>query len=303
MKYPTQIISLKRPEKVLAVDAALFCQTEDSPLEIHNGFSRFVVSIVDKKQGITPSANIPARDVSAIYEKSKAAVNHLVEKALTPTLNAVDSENNEATSPGLAATEKIFLKPFSGKTPLEILTADANNKAELERLRDQVLTPNASRYPKNKVQIDAINEAIQLLENGNLNTTAQPVVATSEKPYPIYTTEYKYKSAKNDKGYSLVYSINIIFDSSRDNPFTVNIQNCYAPVETLADGRKNIAMGRAEDFQKGFFSLTTEEFFELVSVMKNTKERFEEMNFPTQFELMKANSYQHKESPKDNNSR
>lgn len=290
MKYPNQIISYKRPEKVIGVDAALSLQTEDSPLEMHSGFSRFVVSIVDKKQNIAPTANIPARDVASIYEKSKAAMAYLVRDALKPNLQISNGEN----TPPLALTEKIFLKPFTGMTPAEILLADPNNKTELERLRDQVLAKNADKYPKNKKQVEAIDEAIRLmlegkLEGGNNNTPA----VTPSKPYNIYATEYKYKNKQNEKGYNLVYSISIVFDPSRSNPFTVNITNCFAPVETLGDGRKNIVMGKAEDTQKAFFSLTTEEYFEFASVLKNTKERFEMINFKNQYKLMEDNSYKH----------
>lgn len=290
MKYPNQVISYKRPEKVIGVDAALSLQTEDSPLEMHNGFSRFIVSIVDKKQNIAPTANIPARDVAAIYEKSKAAMAYLVNSALMAN---VQISNGENTTP-LAMTEKIFLKPFTGMTPAEVLLSDPNNKAELERLRDQVLAKNADKYPKNKKQMEAIDEAIRLMLEGNLEGSNKDTPAVvPNKPYNIYATEYKYKSNQNEKGYHLVYSISIVFDPSKNNPFIVNITNCFAPVESLEDGRKNIVMGKAEDTRKAFFALTTEEYFELASVLKNTKERFEIVNFKSQYQLMKENSYKH----------
>ena len=290
MKYPNQVISYKRPEKVIGVDAALSLQTDESPLEMHSGFSRFVVSIVDKKQNIAPTANIPARDVAAIYEKSKAAMAHLVSSALMSNVQISNGEN----TPSLSATEKIFLKPFTGMTPAEILLADPNNQAELEKLRDQVLAKNADKYPKNKRQIEAIDEAIKLMLEGKLDGGNKEAPAvTSNKPYNIYATEYKYKNKQNEKGYNLVYSISIVFDPSKNNPFIVNITNCFAPVESLGDGRKNIVMGKAEDTQKAFFALTTEEYFELASVLKNTKERFEMINFKNQYKLMEDNSYKH----------
>jgi hypothetical protein len=52
-----------------------------------------------------------------------------------------------------------------------------------------------------------------------------------------------------------VYSVSVICDPSKDYPFTVNVENCYAPVETKPDGTKNIKMTEAIDRQKSSFAM------------------------------------------------
>ena len=71
IKYPKQIDSIIRKNKMgiktLGLDAELFLPSADeniSPLEMHSGFSRIVLSLIDKKgeNDITVStANIPAK--------------------------------------------------------------------------------------------------------------------------------------------------------------------------------------------------------------------------------------------------
>lgn len=285
MKYPNQILSLKRPETVLGIDALLSSPKEESPLELHDGFSRFVIAIVDKKQGIQPTANIPARDLPGICFRAKHALNKFYE------VQGIEQpeETAEVTSP--AYTEKIFLKPFSGMTPAEILIATPDNQAELERLRDEVLVKNASKYAANRRQITAINEAIDLLKSGNL--TGKDIKVNKTKPFTVYAADHKFKSTKNEKGYNLVYSISISCDVTRNYPFIVTITNLYAPVETLPDGTKNVVLAKAEDKKVAQFRMTDAEFASMVGIMNTVKTSYEKMVFKEQYDIAVANSYKH----------
>lgn len=286
MKYPRQILSLKRPETVLGIDAYLSAPTEESPLELHDGFSRFVVAIVDTKQGCQPAANIPARDLPGIQFRAKHALNKYYE------VQGIEPEGDTEVVSS-AYTEKIFLKPFSGKTPAEILIENPANKAELERIRDEVLVKNAAKYAANRKQITAINEAIDLLNSGNL--TGKDIKVNKTKPFIIYSADHKFKSTKNEKGYNLVYSINITCDVTRNYPFIVTITNLFAPVETLPDGTKNVVLAKAEDKKVAQFRMTDAEFASMVGIMSTVKSSFEKMIFKTQYEIAEANSYKHKE--------
>lgn len=285
MNYVNQVISIKRPSTTLGIDVYPSSPKDEAPLELHDGFSRFVVTIVDKEHNIQPTANIPMRDVAGIVYRSKFAFNKLYSEA-------ENVEEEEQKIPQSAAyTEKIKLRPFVGMTPAEVLIKDAANRGELERLRDEVLAKNADKYAANRKQMAAINDAISLLEGGNLN--GEEIKVKKTVPFPIYTVDYKFKSKTNDKGYNLVYNIDITCDVSRKYPFIITVKNFYAPVETNKDGTKNIVTGKAEDNKTAVFRLTDSEYASLIDTIKNTKYHYEELVFKKQFELFQANSYKH----------
>lgn len=275
LKYPFQVTSIKRTKKVLGVDAKLFAPTEReklSPLELHSGYSRFELTIVDKENNTTPTANIPAEDIPYIYQTSKIALEHLL------IGNASETGGGQVVrSP--AYTQKLMSNQFKGLTPAEVLIKDKN--AETGLLNAKIwLESNLSKYPGNKGQIDAINDAINLLHNGKLSSDN---VNTSVSNIEVYKTDYKFKSKQNEKGYNLIYGIEVICDPSKKYPFQISIMNCYAPVETSPNGQKNIKMNSAENTVKSSMLVTKEEWFKLISKLNRTVSYFEQMNFAELF--------------------
>lgn len=289
-QYPKQVVSLKRKSKIIGADAELFLPTDKeiiSPLEIHSGFSRFVFTIVDNTtdKTITPTANIPAREVAFIKKMTDVAIDKMADGVV---------EKADALSDSIAYSVKLLDKNFKGKTPAEVLLANPADKENLAKVKDWLkLNLNNPSYAKfkdnNTKQINAIEEAINLFDIGEL----QQQRSASASNITIYSTDYKFKNKTNDKGYNLVYSISIICDPSRNYPFTVNITNCYAPVETNNDGTKNIKMTEAVDTIKSSFSMSSAEWYGFIDRIDRTLFNFENMNFATQFGEAMANSYQH----------
>lgn len=280
IKYPYQVGSIKRPEKVLGLDAKLSAERCDdpqrngAPLELHAGYSRFVLTIVDKAQNCQPTANIPAKDLPAVLQKSKIALYKLANKEQKAPPAA-------AANQGLAFSERLSFGKFKGKTPAEVLAIDVKNEEQLLYVAS-ILSQNVGKYPANKKVIDAINEAISLAKEGKLGASSVPI---STEPYKIYESGYKFKTIMNAKGYNLIYSLNVTFDESMRYPITVEVQNCFAPVETVAGGQKNIQMQKAEDVKKASMVLSADEWFELVSSANAIKCNFEAMIFRHQLKI------------------
>ena len=274
IKYPFQIASIKRTKKVLGVDAKLFTPTDKenaSPMELHSGFSRFELTIVDKETNTTPTANIPAEDVYYILESSRVALGQVL-KGAVPT--------GGTTETSTAYTQKLIDKNFKGQTPAEVLLKDATQETALTNTRNW-LAQNVDKYPANKAQITAIDDAIKLLHEGKLSAKN---VSTSTANIEIYKTDYKFKSKKNEKGYNLIYGVEIICDPAKNYPFAITIMNCYAPVETGAGGQKAIKMNAAENTAKSTLLMTKDEWIKLITKMDRTLSMFEQMNFAKLFD-------------------
>ncbi len=167
------------------------------------------------------------------------------------------------------------------------------NKELLIRTRDW-LSANASKYPNNQKQIDAINEALDLFDAGALNSDVA-VESSDDYEYSmmVYDSGLKFKSKKNDKGYNLVYNISITCEPSKDYPFNVTIMNCYAPVESLSSGQKTIKLNQAVDTIKASLVMKDMEWYTLLSRISATLYNFEAMHFEEQYRKAMENSYKH----------
>lgn len=310
IKYPMQATAIKRDEKVLAIDTQLYLPNENEnipPLEIHSGFSRFVFTIVDTtgKQVITPKANILPKEIDAICTKTNLAMQILFNKkaGLLNTANTeVKTDNKDSDNDiysGPAYTQKLIMNKYKGKTPAQILTENPNEKDSLINTMNW-LKEHLEKFPNNKFQIEAIQNAIDLFGIGELksneakNPSKQNVANNS---ILIYSSpdgkHFTSKNDKNEKGYSLCYKIIITFNPNMNYPFNVKISNMYAPIETAKNGKKVAKLSMAENTITSNLNIGENEWLYFVNHMKRTLLRFEEMNFQKQYneatELAKKN--------------
>ena len=99
---------------------------------------------------------------------------------------------------------------------------------------------------------------------------------------------------KNEKGDTLVYSINIVFDPSKNYPFIVEISNCFAPIEVMSTGQHRPVMQKATHMTKSSIALTDSEWVGLITHLSDIKGYFELTNFRDLLTLAKNYSYQPK---------
>lgn len=301
IRYPVQAFKVKRTTKTLGVDAHLFAPQDDdlssSPLELHNGFSRFVFTIVDKSNPssvITPKANIPCRDIDCIKLKTEIAMQEYFSGGTIASTGTIQDNDEHVLKTGPAFTQKLLDNNFRGKTPAEVLIADPNAKEGLLRTK-QWLQQNLSQYPKNASQIQAIDDAIMLFDMGELQDVTTDKQPATSSVLEIYKTEYKHLKQTNEQGNSLVYSIQVVFDKSKDYPFTIEITNCFAPIEVLPTGQHRPIMKKATHMAKSSMALSDNEWVGLISHIARVKEYFELTMFRPLFTKAMALAYPNKQ--------
>lgn len=300
IKYPKQIDSVVRKSKsgykTLGVDSELYLpNAEDStpPLCMHSAFSRIVFTLIEKKSEddkIYPTANIPANEVEYIKKRTDNASLLMMQDKFSPS-NTTNTEKADVDhDDNLAYTVKLLDRTFKGKTPADVLLEDAKNA---DKLVDIVkwLKDNIKRYPKNQLQIDAINNALDLLDTSKLSNEVAKTSSAGNNIIPIYSSGFKFKQKTNEKNMNLVYTIDVVCDTEKDYPYAVTIMNCYAPVTTDSNGLKNIKMKQAESIKKATILLTEAEWYRIICRSLRTINNFENTNFVTQFDKAKDASY------------
>jgi len=286
MKYPDQIKAIVR-QKNLIVDAKLSLPTnseEDPPLEMYSGFSRFVFTIKTANNGnnVFNKANVVVEDIDSIVKRTDHSLKMIYDSEIAPTVKVED----EASSP--AYTVKLFDRSFKNMTPAEVLIKNPESKDGLLKTRVW-LNDNLATYPKNSVAIDAIDEAIELLETGKLTgEISQPQTGSVFK---IYETENKYFKEKDDSGNNRVYNISVLCDPGKKYPFSVTIMNCYAPLNVKPGGATEIVMSAAKNKTTASIVLSEKEWTNIVGRMVKTMDNFESVHASTQFNLHKKHEW------------
>lgn len=171
-QYPKQVAGVVR-DQTFAVNSELFVAkaTEDEePLEVYNGFSRFVFSLINKERQ-SVIANIPVREIENIRELTRIAQQMDVEsrymaRPLTTPAAPVKAEKAKPTDK--AHTVVLTMGAFAGMTPAEAIATDPANKASLNQTYKD-LARAVKANPELQDQIDAIKEAGEMLKAGTLN--------------------------------------------------------------------------------------------------------------------------------------
>lgn len=284
IEYPEQIYKYAKTDKTLGIDAKLFASNTDagqSPLEMHAGFSRFVFTILSK----SPSgkyefvtANLRPDDLELMKLETEIAVTKLTEKSL-----------EKKSSLSIAYTTTFVMGEFKGKTPADVLLEDGSEtkKNKLLEYKKQLLA-NIAKYPRNKGQADAIDDAIHLLETGNL--TAEGVTSQT---MDIYRADIRapHANEKDNEGYTDVYSFSIVCDLTKNYPFAVNILNAKAKVTANANGTITPNMSTAKNKKEFSVLLTKQEWVKALSRMVKTTDLFEQSIFDKMLKIAKDNTF------------
>ena len=206
------------------IDSAEECSI--NPLEMHAGYSRFTVCMIRKDEAkgtrAVVTANIPAKDdVDAIVARTRACENILATYEFNKASATATSE--QAKTP--AYTVAISMGSLKGKTPAQALIEDPNNKKALIE-QYKFLQSKLAEYPANQKQMDAIEEAVKLFNNGKLTAEDTAAPAASERSVDVYNASFKpLKSTLDSDGKVLVYSVSIKCWPGRNYPYEVTVKN------------------------------------------------------------------------------
>ena len=179
MKNPKECFSIVQNQTFIVLNELTRpeCKDGSEPLTFHHEtFSRFNFVIINADKKAT-TANIPVREIPGIFEK----VHDLKMKHL---LTARPVSEGASESP--AYTTIINAGKLKGKTPAAALAEDGAKGESLLKSQVQWLKQNLAAYPRNAVQIQAIEAALQLYHEGRLNQQeAQKGCVETETIYRI----------------------------------------------------------------------------------------------------------------------
>ncbi|MDR0286351.1 MAG: hypothetical protein LBI03_01380, partial [Clostridiales bacterium] len=271
--YPRQIYSAKREQIVLSVDNWLDVPNEKypaPPLQMHNAVSRYVVTIIDKSGAkiITPKANIPAGDIAGIVSIAKAV---MVERVRCAG-NSDEAETKTNVSP--AYTQVIPFGRFKNKTPAMILLDNPEDKSDLIKTRG-FFQENVGKYKKKKKNIDAIDDAISLLEDGKLNQ--ENAIQIKSGVQTIYDVNHKYMRDTNSQGHVLFYEMKMECYYANKYPWVITIENFFAPGQQTAKGGLTPKIDEKSGYAKGIIRLSDIEWNQLITRMETNLQNFETM--------------------------
>ena len=276
VRYPRQIYSAKRETVILGVDNYL--KKPDGtdkvpPLEMHSPFSRFVVTIIDKSgtETKTPKANIPAGDVPGIVEIAKLV---MLEKLRYESSSSERSEGENS----IGYTQQILIGDFRGKTPADILLENPENKERLVGTRN-FLADKADKFPANKKQVEAIDDAIALFDAGNLKKQSG---AKRSSVVKIYEVDHKYmRSGKNELGHWLFYGMSITCQFGNKYPWEVTIENFHAPGLQGPKGGLVPKMDEKSGYAKCTFRMSDMEWSQFINRIASDLKYFESCCYAT----------------------
>ena len=231
----------------------------------HKTFSRFKMTIIDEDKHAL-SGNISSNAIPGIVSRTAYAINRHLDAMYRPS-----SDKNENLSS--AYTVKIASGIYKGRTPADVLLKDGENGKNGLNNQYTWLKSNLSKYPNNKLQMDAIIEASRLLKNGELKEQlAQP-----EQPIIIYDSGFRPLVRKQRAdGLSYVYEIHIICHPENRYPIIAEILNYYANVKKLPDGRLNVEGSSKADLQSVQMKMSTDDWSYILYMLQLNMRAFEE---------------------------
>lgn len=282
-EYPKEIPAIQSEDKTLSINCLLDTPNYDiensdrkipAPYAMHAGYSRFVLTLISfKNENKTTLANIPAADIKYISKKTDIALQ---------VLTMSGRNKPESIKLSTAYTQKLYVAPFKDSTPAEVLISDRNNINELIKTKS-MLEINVAKFKKNQDQIDAINEAINLLGKGQLEET---MLRDKENEIVIYNENFKsIESRRDENGYYLVYHIQILCRPSDDNPFIVSIKNYYASVSKTDTGAFKVNASTAKNIQEIRMQIPEKDWVNTINRMVDTLNLFEMLYAKSQFTL------------------
>ena len=291
LKNPKECFCLQQQQTFFVLNELTpsTCENGSEPLTFHHEtFSRFRFVIINKDKKAA-TANIPVSEIPGIFEEIK-------NKNLLKKMNSDENKMMRALKfsgkPAAAAVDTnspafkltIGSGTLKGKTPARALLE--NPEVNKKMLENQVnwLKQNLAQYPKNQLQIDAINQALDLFNRGLLNkdaanAAAETVQVSNEDKDIVWKTGFRpLIRRKLDNGKSFVYEIKIYWHEDLPKPVEIEIHNYYAPVIQTEQGLLNVVAKEREQEVKNSFSLTVDEWFWMQHIIESQISTFESIH-------------------------
>lgn len=295
LKNPKECFCLKQKQTFFILNELTMPTGEDddnAPLLFHHQtFSRFKFAIINENKEAT-TANIPVDMIPGILQKVDNL--YLIDQ-LKPVVKQPDG-NNTSDADNPAYKTVISMGTFKGKTPASVLLEDSSKNRPLLVNQMNYLKQYVNKYPRNQVQIDAIEQALKLLDSGKLNaevtTTAVPtainVFSTGMRPLI---------RRKDNEGNSFVYEISITWTGEGPRPLCITINNYFAPVVQQDNGLLNVMAKNKKNEIKNSFYMTMDEWLWMKRCLNRQMDTFEDIHakklyqIATEADIANKNAY------------
>lgn len=176
---------------------------------------------------------------------------------------------------------------YKGKTPYEVLAGDSSQKDGLLKQKAW-LAGNLGKYPMNQEQIDAIDEAILMLDKGQLGShAAEKGMETTQLKFGdilLYSSGPRPLQRKmGDDGYCPVKEMSITWHIGKDYPVEINISNYDATIIKRDNGAINVETSKKRNEVKTYFNISSDGWFDCLSRIQRHMDLFGIYNMTKQF--------------------
>lgn len=288
-KYPLEVAMVGRPNNVCAFSANFFpaqAANDDYPLRIYDkSFSRISVAIMNTNGTPPVTGNLGINLLEDMFRRTDYAFNKHMDAECGYDEEQSQNETAAAITQPIpnepAYTVTISSGKLKGLTPAQALL-EGGEKEKLLRSQYDWLKGNVDKYPKNRIQIDAIYNAFILKQQGRLVSAGlQASEAKPKKVIKLYSGEPRSLIRKpRADGMCPVYTVEINWQVGEKTPVAIKIQNFFAPVITKEDGRiiPQISARDESTVKQAFMAFTAAEWLDVIRSIKAAMMQFEVMN-------------------------
>lgn len=290
IKSPKEIASVVRASSTFVINNELTlskCEDRQSPLKFYEpSLSRFPVTIINFEKGNPKKeilkGNINVAAIPLIDKKTNFIFNKAMEQEMEEMM--FHEQPDEKLSIAYTVTFP-FGDGLKGKSPAQVLLENPENGKELLNKQYLFLKENLNKNPKfkesNQKLIDAIFEASNLQKNGQLSAESVKNSGTKSREFIIYATGFRpLTKKKNARGNNFVYDITIKWILGANYPVMFELVNFWAPVVKTEKGLLNVMAKNKEDEIKTSFSMTAEEWLDIMHIINSNMRVFENMYGP-----------------------
>ncbi len=240
----------------------------DSPARVYSKYSVLKACIV-QVGGTSLSYNIKPDEMFEIGLNTEEANRLHIQELHGSSLSTEDPDI------ALVNNTKMFGK-WAGYSVAQFVLEHKNDLDVVNQQYD-FLKQNAAKYPKNRVQMEAISKAISLVESGRLDGDQISSRSKSQFMIPIYETPVKVNIyAPREDGMCPVSGMKITWMVGAETPVHIEISNYYAPV---ADNTTAVFSQRDKETEKkATFDLTKGEWLSCVGNCQRIMHMFEMLN-------------------------
>ena len=276
--YLRQCFAAVHTKQTLAVDCYLggAHESDSAPaLTLHNRFSRFAIGLIDNSgtQRQIMTANIREKEFAELQENYWLARQAMFNRQL----EAAPKSEEKRLPP--AYTVQLRAGQLKGRTPAEILLADPNQKSELLRHKAWLET-NVAQYPANRKIMEAIDNAVQLLET---NALSSEVETRSSTVIAVWQRDFKVTGSGPTRTKT---RISITCEMESQNPWAISVENTEHPVNGNEPDLTTVLARRY-----GTIHLNNEEMAGMINRMKNLLKYFEANEYEVAKAFIEANDW------------